>query len=119
MIKYGIEEGEDCNALVLKNNENTSFLFQYPCIDTTSCKPYNVLLEKGLYKFELWGAEGGLGRYQNTPNLRENSAGKGAYVSGLINIPSSTNIFVYIGGKGEDQSSIEQNAFGRGGWNGG
>ena len=60
----------------------------------------------GKYKIELWGAQGG------------NEGGKGAYTSGIITLPSQTNMYVYVGGTGSvSPAGIAQNT--SGGYNGG
>ena len=60
----------------------------------------------GRYKIEAWGAQGG------------NEGGKGAYTSGIITLPSQTNMYVYVGGTGSvSPAGIAQNT--SGGYNGG
>ena len=93
--------------------------FDYPCTSTTTCKPYTVFFFPGRYQFELYGAQGGDGRFQNTVDIRKDSGGKGAYVSGVLNIIKGTTMFFYIGGKGEDQTSTAKGSYGIGGFNGG
>ena len=93
--------------------------FDYPCSTTLECSPYKVFFLPGKYKFELYGAQGGNGRYQNLDLIREDSGGKGAYVSGVLNLFYEATFYFFIGGKGEDQADIKTGAFGRGGYNGG
>lgn len=62
--------------------------------------PYN-----GYYKVELWGASGGNLTY----------GGKGAYVSGIINLDRDMNLYVYVGGEGGSNATITN----LGGYNGG
>ena len=47
------------------------------------------------------------------------SGGRGAYASGTIRFNTSTKLFLFIGGKGEDQTGIAKSDFGKGGYNGG
>ena len=103
----------------MKLISNNVLLYKYQCEDTTTCHPIEVNLSKGTYKFELWGAQGGEGRFQNQITLHDDSGGKGAYVSGVIKLDEERTFYLYIGGKGEDQNSTAQGAFGRGGYNGG
>ena len=56
-------------------------------------------LEKGKYKLEVWGAQGG-----------GNEGGKGGYSYGNINLTSKSTLNIYVGGQGGLKS---------GGWNGG
>ena len=64
-----------------------------------------VTLPKGVYKLEVWGAQGG---------YRSNSSygGKGGYSVGTITITQPTNIFIYVGGSGNTGGTS-------GGFNGG
>ena len=120
MITYSIAEDENCFENVKKDELANKYHFFYPCNSTSFCKPYNVTLQRGIYKFELWGAQGGDGRKPNNKTLNKGTAGRGSYSSGVINIHiSGTELFLYIGGRGEDQIGTEQGAFGKGGYNGG
>ena len=76
-------------------------------------------LEKGIYRFELWGAQGGDARALHKEYLRKDSGGKGAYVAGDVYLTSYTRLYLYIGGKGEDQSSTSAGVVSNGGFNGG
>lgn len=73
----------------------------------------------GIYKIELWGAQGG-----NALGINNNVGGKGSYVSGLISLPKGTNLFINVGGKGEDANTTGVHYDGNkrialGGYNGG
>ena len=96
-----------------------SAVFNYPCSDSTSCSPFTVFLSRGRYKFELWGAQGGDARIVNEEPIRQDSGGKGAYVAGIISLIIPRYFHLYVGGKGEDQSSTAYNVYSRGGFNGG
>ena len=95
------------------------YLFNYPCESTTTCAPFRVNFKPGIYRFELWGAQGGNSRLYNTTEILQDAGGKGAYVKGILNLHRYTTFYFYIGGKGENQDSLERFAFGRGGYNGG
>lgn len=62
------------------------------------------ITSKGLYRAELWGASGG----DASPYI----GGKGAYTSGNIELVAGTNLYVYVGGQGQSNSTT-------GGYNGG
>lgn len=63
-----------------------------------------VNLSRGLYKLEVWGAEGGeTSEYSVKP-------GRGGYSCGTLKLIKETMLYVYVGGKGNGSS---------GGWNGG
>ena len=99
--------------------EGNKAYFPYPCENTSECSSISISLKKGLYTFELWGAEGGRGRELNNETLRANSSGKGAYVSGNLYLKESSYFYLYIGGKGEDQTSKTSEVASLGGFNGG
>ena len=66
----------------------------------------------GIYKLEVWGAEGASAIYTNPYGTTSTFlGGKGAYVSGSVKIEKDVTLYIYVGGKGE--------ANGVGGWNGG
>lgn len=73
----------------------------------------SVTLPKGVYKFEVWGAEGGGSRLSGNSN--SGLGGKGGYSVGTITLTEKTNVYVYVGGAGG--SSNNGNA--AGGFNGG
>ena len=114
-IKYSISSQYKANV-TQNGNEYTFF---YPCSSSIECTYYKLRLLPGKYKIELWGAQGGDGRYQNTIETRPNSGGKGSYVSGIISLYRTTTFYLYIGGRGEDQINISKAAYGHGGYNGG
>lgn len=72
-----------------------------------------VTLPKGVYKLEVWGAEGGGSRLSG--NSSSGLGGKGGYSVGTITLTEETNVYVYVGGAG--RSSTNGNA--AGGFNGG
>ena len=82
----------------------------YPCINTTSCTGYRLVLPQGKYKFEVWGAKGG--------NTSSNEGGSGGYSVGEIEFTSSTVIYANIGAKGsfhEGKKRIQEGGFNGGG----
>ena len=81
--------------------------------DILNC-PYSgtyktLVLPKGVYIVECWGASGG-----STSN---GAGGKGAYKGGVLPLTqSSTTLYLYVGGAGTASSELGVQA---GGWNGG
>ena len=69
-----------------------------------------VILPKGTYKLECWGAMGG---YRS----RDSYAGKGGYSVGTLTIPSPTTLYIYAGGAGNTGTAT--NSIYSGGFNGG
>ena len=61
-----------------------SIVFNYPSNDPCESSPYLVVLPPGRFKIECWGS---LGFYN----------GYGAYTSGMLNVPKSLAIYLYIG----------------------
>ena len=119
MIRVSIDEDENCKLSTLNDTNTKRIILNYPCTSTTECKPYNIRLLPGIYKFELWGAQGGNGRIWNENNTDTKSGGRGAYISGIAKFTIMTDLFAYIGGKGEDQITIKGHDISKGGYNGG
>ena len=83
-----------------------SIIFDYPCSVDTNCAPYSFNIPIGVYKFEVWGAQGGRGGHEDTLE-----AVSGGYSEGIIRIRQRTQVYVFVGGKGVTK--------GPGGYNGG
>ena len=83
-------------------------------------KQFNVP-HTGNYKIECWGAGGGAGMV----NAKSFTAGpgKGGYTYGEISLTESTDLFIYVGGRGGDMlyNSSTKRTYqdAPGGWNGG
>ena len=92
-----------------------SKIYYYPCSNSNSCNNIEVNLERGIYKFECWGAQGGMGALNGVLTY---SGGNGAYVSGYIRIEKLTKFYLFIGGKGGNGSGTRGTSA-LGGWNGG
>ena len=58
----------------------------------------------GVYKLEVWGAQGG--------NRAYNRGGRGAYATGNLHMKAGESVWVYVGGSGDTGGKA-------GGWNGG
>lgn len=74
-----------------------------------------VTLISGLYKFECWGAEGGRGLQDGVPNAQ---GGRGAYVSGILEVVDRLTLFLFIGKAGAN-GNPQNFTTAVGGWNGG
>lgn len=87
--------------------------------DILNC-PYSgsmksVILPKGQYQLECWGAQGGNGS-SNGSYL----GGKGGYSKGIITLNRKTNLYLYAGGQGLNGTTYNSNgATTAGGFNGG
>lgn len=71
----------------------------------------SVLLSRGMYKLEVWGAQGGV--YSNS------IVNSGGYASGIITLQSDTQVFVYTGGQPDSVISGQEGTITPGGFNGG
>ena len=65
--------------------------------------------QSGLYKLEVWGAQGG--------SCSTGVGGTGGYSSGLIDLKRSTNLYINVGGVGANSTGVGSG--GVGGYNGG
>jgi uncharacterized repeat protein (TIGR02543 family) len=89
-----------------------------------SVQEFKVLAD-GIYQIEVWGAGGDGGIYEsNSENNKGWLGGYGGYISGHIGLTKNTVLYIYVGGRGEDNlgSSKGDNLNTtpkKGGWNGG
>lgn len=74
----------------------------------------SVVLRKGKYKLQCWGAQGG-----NVTGSYSASGSKGGYSEGILTLNKKTTIYVFVGGKGADISTSNTSGIANGGWNGG
>ena len=74
---------------------------------STIGKCHEIVLSKGFYIFEVWGAQGG--------NCDFEESGRGGYSKASIKFESSQKLFVCVGGMGESSSTEVK----EGGFNGG
>lgn len=87
--------------------------------DILNC-PYSgsmksVILPKGTYVLECWGAQGG-----NGSGNTSYPGGKGGYSKGTITLNKKTNLYLYTGGQGLDGTTYNSSgATTAGGFNGG
>ena len=78
------------------------------------------LTTNGLYKVELWGAQGGNG-WTSAGGNGYCTGGKGAYTSGLIKLNTTDDLYVYVGALGESGyagGSYKSTSFNGGGYGG-
>lgn len=84
--------------------------------DILNC-PYSgsmksIILPKGQYKLECWGAQGG--SYNTTY-----PGGKGGYSAGTLILSNKTIFYLYVGGQGNNYNSNSSKGTTAGGFNGG
>ena len=69
------------------------FTFEYPCGDQkTTCHPYAGIIPGGLYKLDVFGAEGG--------RAFDEKGGHGGYSTGILKLFYPTRIYLYVGARG-------------------
>ena len=133
-VLCSFRDGEfNCSGSVVKQGEG----FEFPCADRVSCEPYVVVLPRGRYKIELYGASAGrrVTAAKDTENpLRcamtgdqvkeyggnavcrpaQSMSGAGGYTVGNITLRKATKFYLHIGGSGAESTSDKA-----GGYNGG
>ena len=77
----------------------------------------SVILPKGTYKLECWGAQGG-NRSQDSASATVTGSGLGGYSIGILTLTQLTTCYIYVGGQG-GMSSSTGNVKVEGGFNGG
>ena len=82
----------------------------YKCESQVTCEPYVINFKPGIYKIELWGAQGG-----NITGKSE--GGRGGYASGILRILRTQKMYIFLGGHGFQGTGkgFTQNAFNGGG----
>ena len=73
-----------------------------------------ILLPKGQYKLQCWGAQGGsvYGSYTATGS-------KGGYSEGILTLTKATKVYVFVGGQGSSAATSTTGGMQNGGFNGG
>ena len=81
--------------------------FPYPCEKSSDCHTQEIVLSRGKYKIEAWGASGGSNETCH--------GGKGGYAEILISLSTQRKLYLNVGGKGEFNTINNAS----GGYNGG
>lgn len=71
-------------------------------------KSREIVLEKGKYKLEVWGAQGGNSAGRGTGShaiVPRGKGGLGGYSVGQITLSEKTKFFIYVGGEGKSAQS--------------
>ena len=90
--KITVEFEDKVTTPTITYNKRSCTLTYPKTCTISSCSPYKITLEKGIYQFECWGAKGII-FYSGTPGL-------GSYASGCINISEKISFYVFIGATG-------------------
>ena len=110
LIPDGFNEGLLVTEEVLKEKATTpteNTIKTYSCTNAVQNERYS----EGIYKLEVWGAQGG--NYSTVY-----SGGKGGYSRGTLTLKESTNIYIYVGCQGGAHSTTT-GGVSAGGFNGG
>ena len=92
----------------------SSVILYYPCSKAETCIGYSVSFDPGIYRIELWGAQGG-----HAPEISTNINPKGGYAAGDITFRSRTELFIHIGAAGTSTSYLSSYNGGGSGHNSG
>ena len=97
--------------------------WNFPCINASHIF---VVPFTGLYKLEVWGAQGGTHFTMGLGSSPQYSqyhgvgiGGYGAYSVGAYYAIKNTKLYIYVGGRGWDERRYDPDAPSKGGWNGG
>ena len=96
------------HILLTKKTNNNKKALEFPYSGSIK----SIILSPGRYKLECWGARGG--GYQDG-NGASGYGGNGGYATGVLNITTSTLLYIAVGGKGGNATS----GLAAGGFNGG
>ena len=94
--------GRDNHSII---GDNQVF-FGNSCVDSM-CSPYDITLKRGIYSFECFGASGNDGN----PSTMFS---RGGVTFGMIKIPETKRMFLYIGEKGVKKGPQTFNGGGKG-----
>ena len=108
--------GYSIHAEAAGNQETITKSFAY----TGGMQSY-VIPKKGLYKLEVWGAQGGGSDGGSNRSNRDGylDGGKGGYSSGYVILNKDAVLYVCVGGEGGSSYSRSSSAYAAGGYNGG
>jgi hypothetical protein len=120
IISYSVVDktvGSNDNVTISENGQK--YVFGFPCGESTAkCTPYEVTLGKGVYLFEVWGAEGGSSCWGT---YFSQSGGRGGYSVGVFPVTTPTKVYIYVGGRGasaDESFTIKEGGFNGGGFGG-
>ena len=103
---------ENHNGKVVESKKKKKLTFYYPCETAFECSPYELKLKRGLYFFEVYGAQGG----NVTKDGQTTYGGKGGYSCGLYRIKDDEQIlYLYIGGTSNSFDGQTKDIFNGGG----
>lgn len=74
------------------------YVLNYPCSTHDVCTGYKAFFDAGIYRLEVWGAEGGRTTVVNSFGYTPVQAGKGGYSTGILTLKTKTQVFIYVGG---------------------
>lgn len=81
--------GRNIGSLSNYHSDGIIASFGYPCSTNYDCTYYESILQPGLYKFEVWGAQGG---GCTADKVQYPSKGTGGYSVGVYKISEPTKV---------------------------
>ena len=103
--EYDVEASVECEE------EQKTWTFDYTGNEQVFTVPLN-----GTYKLETWGAQGGSSNFKNDTGEYNTKGGYGGYSEGILNLTSTTKLYINVGGQGIGTATVNG---GEGGYNGG
>lgn len=91
------EEGIAQNTVAINNKTYDITEYQIGFVATDSCELWTAPMD-GQYHVELWGAQGG--------SVNGGTGGRGAYVTGTIDLTAGTNLYVCVGKQGTTATNL-------------
>ena len=121
-ITFGVQGGFEHNTITLASNRSSipegeglcvpgmAYEFDY----TGSIQEFTATCT-GTYKLEVWGAQGGNSKISNGTIY---AGGSGGYSVGNIDLTKNSNLYIVVGGAGENSYNVNATTH-NGGFNGG
>lgn len=108
--------GKTSAILTVKATTGEDYVFNgiYPYSNTAYTE---TIVKDGYYKLEVWGAQGGNGSSGSASNTNR-EGGRGGYSVGTVKLTAGTNLYIYVGGKGNTVTPTNLSTA-TGGFNGG
>ena len=100
--------GSQSQGSIIRQKEGKKSIFKFPCHISSECSPLLLNFTKGTYDVTLYGAKGG--------DYSPASGGNGGKAKARFYFSQKISLFLYIGGRGNDQTEKTSIV---GGYNGG
>ena len=89
----------DENTSIISTSTHTLYAYWMPISEYDSAGSYTYVIPRsGMYKLEVWGAQGGDAKYSSTTYV----GGYGGYSVGSAYFKAGTTLYLNVGGEGQD-----------------